>query len=196
MENKSSAYDDSHLLSLMNKGEKEGFDAIFHKYYRPLCCYAYQFVCLEDVEEVVQDVLLGIWENHEKLFIRTSLHTYLFRAVRLRCLTRIEQNTAIRRRETHYWKQYMENTTVNPDEFQTEELIKRINEAINQLPEKFRQAFVMHRFQDYSYKEIAETLGVSPKTIDYRIQQALKLLQKDLKQYYPFLLLLYQIHRS
>ena len=49
-------------------------------------------------------------------------------------------------------------------------------------------AFVMHRFRDMSYKEIAGTLGVSPKTIDYRIQQALKQLRVDLKDYLPLLL--------
>ena len=47
----------------------------------------------------------------------------------------------------------------------------------------------MHRFKNMSYKEIAEILGVSPKTIDYRIQQALKQLRIELKDYLPFLLL-------
>ena len=46
----------------------------------------------------------------------------------------------------------------------------------------------MHRFRDMSYKEIAETLGVSPKAVDYRIQQALKQLRIDLKDYLPLLL--------
>ena len=68
-----------------------------------------------------------------------------------------------------------------------EELTKRIEEAIAALPESYRESFV-HRFRDMSYKEIAETLGVSPKTIDYRIQQALKQLRTDLKDYLPLLL--------
>ena len=69
-----------------------------------------------------------------------------------------------------------------------EELAKRIEDAVAALPESYREAFVMHRFRDMSYKEIAETLGVSPKTIDYRIQQALKQLRVDLKDYLPLLL--------
>ena len=48
----------------------------------------------------------------------------------------------------------------------------------------------MHRFQNLSYKEAAELLNVSPKTVDYRIQQALKLLREDLKDYLPLTVLL------
>ena len=58
-----------------------------------------------------------------------------------------------------------------------EELTIRIQEAVETLPESYKEAFVMHRFKNMSYKEIAEILGVSPKTIDYRIQQALKQLR-------------------
>ena len=74
------------------------------------------------------------------------------------------------------------------DYYQMEELTKRIEEAIAALPESYRESFVMHRFRAMSYKEIAETLGVSPKTIDYRIQQALKQLRIELKDYLPLLL--------
>ena len=69
-----------------------------------------------------------------------------------------------------------------------EELTIRIQEAVETLPESYKEAFVMHRFKNMSYKEIAEILGVSPKTIDYRIQQALKQLRKELKDYLPLLL--------
>ena len=72
--------------------------------------------------------------------------------------------------------------------YQIEELAKRIEDAVAALPESYREAFVMHRFRDMSYKEIAETLGVSHKTIDFRIQQALKQLRVDLKDYLPLLL--------
>ncbi len=61
------------------------------------------------------------------------------------------------------------------DLYQVEELTQRIKDAIATLPESYRESFfVMHRFRDMSYKEIAEILGISPKTVDYRIQQALK----------------------
>lgn len=66
----------------------------------------------------------------------------------------------------------------------------QIHLAIEKLPENYREAFVLHRFKDKSYKEIASQLNVSTKTVDYRIQQALKLLREDLKDYFPLLLLI------
>ena len=82
----------------------------------------------------------------------------------------------------------MQEMLQDTDLYQVEELTQRIKDAIATLPESYREAFVMHRFRDMSYKEIAEILGVSPKTVDYRIQQALKQLRVDLKDYLPLLL--------
>lgn len=177
-------------MSLLQEGDKHAFSAIFHKYYKPLCDYAYQFVSFEDVEEIVQDIMLWFWQNHDTLFIRTSLHSYLYKAVHLRCLTRIEQNMAKQRMESRYKEKIGKIQYLLPEEYQTEELLNRIHQAIDRLPDKFREAFVMHRFEDCSYKEIAEKLNVSPKTVDYRIQQALKLLREDLREYFPMILLL------
>lgn len=76
------------------------------------------------------------------------------------------------------------------DYYQLEELQKVMKQAIEALPPSYREAFVMHRFQQMSYKEIADQLHVSTKTVDYRIQQALKQLRTDLKDYLPLLILL------
>ncbi len=75
------------------------------------------------------------------------------------------------------------------NDYQFEELVRNIGKAIESLPESYRTAFVMHRFQGKSYKEIAEVSHVSPKTIDYRIQQSLKILRIKLKDYLPVNLL-------
>lgn len=191
VEKTNSAIEDERLLALLREGDKEALSAIFHKYYKPLCAYAYQFVSLEDVEEIVQDLMLWLWQNRESLFIRSSLRSYLYRAIRLRCLTRIEQNVAKRRMESMYRERIKDNQVIQPEECQTEELLKRINEAVDRLPEKFKEAFVLHRFKDCSYKEIAQQLNISPKTVDYRIQQALKILKEDFKDYFPVLLLVF-----
>lgn len=178
------------LLSRLKGGDKEAFNVIFHKYYQPLCTYAYQFVVFEDVEEIVQDMLLWIWQNRDTLYIKASLSAYLYRAVHLRCLSCIAQSRAKQRRETRYWQHYAVNMETDSGDYQVADLLQRIHEAINRLPEKFREAFVKNRFENRSYNEIAQELNVSPKTIDYRIQQALKLLREDLRDYFPLLLLL------
>lgn len=176
---------DSELLSLLTSGNMEAFDTLFKKYYQPLCAYAHRYVGHEDLEEIVQDLFLWLWNNHDDLDIHTSLSSYLFRATHARCRNKIAQNEVKQRVETIYWKNYTGNDTI--EDYQIDELTNRIHEAINRLPESYREAFIMHRFNDKSYKEIAESLNVSTKTVDYRIQKALKQLREDLKDYLPLI---------
>lgn len=175
------------LLSAVQLGDLKAFDTLFRKYYPMLCAYGHRFVDLEDAEEIVEDSLLWIWENRDTLVIESSLNSYLFKMVYRRALNKLAHIDATQRADTRFYEE-MQEMLQDTDYYQVEELTKRIEEAVAALPESYREAFVMHRFRDMSYKEIAETLGVSPKTIDYRIQQALKQLRVDLKDYLPLLL--------
>ena len=179
--------DNDFLLSAVQRGDQKAFDTLFRRYYPMLCAYGQRFVELEDAEEIVEDSLLWIWENRETLVIESSLNSYLFKMVYRRALNKIAHIDATQRADTRFYEE-MQEMLQDTDYYQIEELTKRIEDAVAALPESYREAFVMHRFRDMSYKEIAETLGVSPKTIDYRIQQALKRLRTDLKDYLPLLL--------
>ncbi|WP_294556526.1 RNA polymerase sigma-70 factor [uncultured Bacteroides sp.] len=179
--------DNDFLLSAVQHGDLKAFDALFRRYYPILCAYGHRFVELEDAEEIVEDSLLWIWENRETLVIESSLNSYLFKMVYRRALNKLAHIDATQRADTRFYEE-MQEMLQDTDYYQVEELTRRIEEAVAALPESYREAFVMHRFRDMSYKEIAETLGVSPKTIDYRIQQALKQLRTDLKDYLPLLL--------
>lgn len=179
--------DNDFLLSAVQRGDQKAFDTLFRRYYPMLCAYGHRFVDLEDAEEIVEDSLLWIWENRETLVIESSLNSYLFKMVYRRALNKLAHIDATQRADTRFYEE-MQEMLQDTDYYQVEELTKRIEEAVAALPESYREAFVMHRFRDMSYKEIAETLGVSPKTIDYRIQQALKQLRVDLKDYLPLLL--------
>ena len=179
--------DNDFLLSAVQRGDQKAFDTLFRRYYPALCAYGHRFVDLEDAEEIVEDSLLWIWENRETLVIESSLNSYLFKMVYRRALNKLAHIDATQRADTRFYEE-MQEMLQDTDYYQIEELAKRIEDAVAALPESYREAFVMHRFRDMSYKEIAETLGVSPKTIDYRIQQALKQLRMDLKDYLPLLL--------
>ena len=179
--------DNDFLLSAVQRGDQKAFDTLFRRYYPMLCAYGHRFVELEDAEEIVEDSLLWIWENRETLVIESSINSYLFKMVYRRALNKLAHIDATQRADTRFYEE-MQEMLQDTDYYQIEELAKRIEDAVAALPESYREAFVMHRFRDMSYKEIAETLGVSPKTIDYRIQQALKQLRMDLKDYLPLLL--------
>lgn len=179
--------EEAFLLSALKQGERKVFDTLFRRYYPVLCAYCHRLVELEDAEEIVQDVMLWLWENREVLVIESSLSQYLFKMTYHRALNRITQKDVKCRADTCFYEE-MQEILQDIDFYQMEELTKRIQKAIAILPESYREAFVMHRFRDMSYKEIALLLNVSPKTVDYRIQQSLKQLRHDLKDYLPLLL--------
>ena len=177
---------DEVLFEEIQAGDVKAFDVLFMRYYPLLCAYAKQFVDFDDGQEIVQDVMVWFWENSSMQVIESSPKNYLFRAVKNRCLTLINRNE-LKQRIVDSMSVNMQSQYEDPDFYIVEELSRKIEEALQRLPDSYREAFVMHRFQHKTYKEIAEQVGVSSKTIDYRIQQALNILRKELKDYLPLL---------
>ena len=83
--------DDSTLIEQIQLGSKDAFKQMFIKFYSPLCEYASQYVSDEDAEELIQELMLFIWENRNSLFVEISLKSYLFMAVKHRCLNAIKR---------------------------------------------------------------------------------------------------------
>lgn len=185
--------DERFLLSAIQNGDLKAYGILFRRYYPMLCAYATRFVELKDAEEIVQDVMLWLWETRQTQTFETSLSQYLFRTVYHRAINQIVRHQSQLRADTLFYEN-MQEMLQDTDFYQLEELQKRIKEAVEALPPTYREAFVMHRFENKSYKDIAEILQVSSKTVDYRIQQALKQLRITLKDYLPLILLL--LHRD
>lgn len=178
---------DEFLFRELQRSDEKAFDVLFLRYYSPLCAYARQYVEYDDGEEIVQDVMVWLWENREMQVFDTSLKSYLFRAVRNRCLTLIGRNE-VKQRIVGAIYDNLQSQYEDPDFYVVEELSRKIEEALQMLPATYREAFEMNRFQNMTYQEIATRLDVSSKTVDYRIQQALKQLRVELKDYLPLLL--------
>jgi len=180
--------DDTELVSLLNEGNRKAFNGLFHKYYKPLVAYAYRLVELQDAEEIVQDLFVWIWEKRKQLQISSSLNNYMFKAVHLRCLSCIQSKQMKRRKESFFWQMQDIYAETPLDYFEVQELVAKIDDALQRLPKDYKDAFMMQRFHGMSYKEIAHEFSVSTKTVDYRIQKATKLLSKDLGDYFPLFL--------
>ena len=179
--------DDVVLLAAMRQNDRAAYNILFKKYYPTLCAYCYRLVRVEEIEDIVQEVMMWLWENRHTEIIKTALKPYLYRMVYNRALNHIHQNE-IKFRVEQFFQERIEDEFRRLDPVNLEEMTRRTNEAINRLPENYREVFVMHRLKDMSYKSIAEQLQISPKTVDYRIQQALKLLRIWLKDYLSFLM--------
>ena len=177
---------ENELLTAIRQGDWSAYRILFDRYYPVLCAYGNRFVTLEEAEEISQDTLLWVWENRESLTIERSLSHYLLSMTYHRSMNLILHNQARYKAEVRFLESVEEMLDDN-DTIQLHELQQQIKSALASLPDTYREAFMLHRFGNKSYKEIAELLQVSPKTVDYRIQQALKQLRILLKDYSPLL---------
>lgn len=174
-------------LNRLKAGDESVFDAVYKQYYRGLCAFASQYVAETETEEIVQEVMMWLWENRSMLIPEMSMKSLLFTMVKNKCLNNITHNQIKQQVHEKLYAKF-ENQFEDPDFYLEGELIALANKAIRELPEDYRKAFEMNRFGHLTYNEIAERTGVSPKTIAYRISQSLKILRTELKDYMPLLL--------
>jgi RNA polymerase sigma-70 factor (ECF subfamily) len=170
------------------------FEQVFRDYYDRLCNFANTF--LKDAfeaEEMVQHTFLTIWENRDCLVVHTSLKSYLYRAVHNNCLNRIK-HLKVRTNHSNLLKLQAEPEFDNASQhIISNELEQQISKAIDELPQQCRTAFMLSRFENLSYAEIAEQMNISAKTVDKHIVKALKHMRGHLKEYLPVVLLILAI---
>ena len=179
------------VIKALKTSDEKVFEAVYRHYFRSLCGFCSQYVSeQEEMEEIVQDTLVWLWENRSCLVEELTLKTLLFTIVKNKALNRIS-HFEVRRRVYQIISEKYEEEFSNPDFYLENELFQLYEEALAKLPKEFREAYEMNRKQCLTHKEIASKLGVSPQTVNYRIGQALKLLRVALKDYLPLFVLFY-----
>ncbi len=177
--------------TLPAKGDKKAFDKLFIALYPRLTAYAGLFLEREAAEDVVQELFAYLWENSEKLTIHTSTEAYLFKAVYQRCLNQIKH----RKVKDAYHRQIEERlSALEQQAFDTDanESVRKLfmsdlkhdmRQAIDELPERCREVFMLSYIYQLKNKEIAEVLDISVNTVENHIAGALKALRTKLKKY-------------
>jgi RNA polymerase sigma-70 factor, ECF subfamily len=172
------------VLKNIQHGDIKEFERLFRELYSPLCFYAIKIIHDKDkAEEVVQDIFYIIWKNRESLDIKVSFKSYLYKAVQNSCLQVIEHQLV----EDKY-RQYLKNeeTEFELDPLQAmelEEMNQRIEQTMDLLPERCRLIFRMNRYDGLKYREIAEELKISIKTVEADMGKALQIFRQNLKMY-------------
>lgn len=166
-------------------------DRLYLDHYPSLYQYAYTFVNDRIIaEEMVQQVFFKLIEKTEPVIIHTSVKSYLYRSVNNECLNYIKHQKVKRGFYTisiHVMKQADDSPLVK---LQLKELEEQLRIVINELPEQCRTVFQLSRFDGLKYKEIADQLGLSVRTVETQIRRALKKLRVQLADYLPLLMLI------
>lgn len=155
-------------------------------HYGELCRFAVTFTNDgNDAEEVVQKVFIRIWENRNKIICPDNYNAFLYKSVYNACLNSYRNNTTRKKHQLDYFLELKLHEETSVD--YSEEIRTQLNHAISNLPEKCKQIFVLNKIEGLTQKEIADYLGISVKTVENQIANAISKLRVELK---PFLHLL------
>ncbi|MCK5730668.1 MAG: RNA polymerase sigma-70 factor [Draconibacterium sp.] len=183
---------DKHLFEKINISNEKAFEKLFHKYYGHLCLFASRILQNDNsAEEIVQDFFVKLWEKRNKLTIETSVKSYLFSSVKNLCLNHI-QHKKIKLRYAQTILSEISNNQTEDDCFTEINLADKIEKSIQSLPTKRREIFKLSRENGLKYREIAEKLNISIKTVEKQMGLAIRTLREKLKDYSTiFILFIY-----
>ncbi len=172
------------FLNKLKQGDKEAFSLLFTTYYKDLVLFGGNYLPNQVIcEDIVQSVFLKLWRDRMVLTIDTSIKSYLLKAVRNSCLDEIRHRNVVYEHESHM----LSNTFL--DDLDTENYIlysdlqEHLNKALLEMPPAYREAFELNRFEGLKYREIAQRLNVSERTVEVRISKAIELLKKHMKEF-------------
>jgi RNA polymerase sigma-70 factor (family 1) len=173
------------ICESIRNGDQKAFELVFKKFYGNLCAYANQILYDQDMaEEIVQELFFQVWQKREALMVEVSLKSYLYRAVHNSCLNHIKHNK-IKIAYQQYAKDQNSNITFGQQEaMEAEEFLGVVRKAIAKLPPGRKKIFMMIRYEQRRYKEVAELLGISVKTIENQMGKAMQFLRTELKSYF------------
>ena len=174
------------LVKQVSNGDRKAYAALFHEFYTPLLLYSIKFTKNRDAsEDIVQDFFCRLWEDRKRLVNDKSFHAYIYSSVRNRSLNYL--------RDTHsvsiegFEKQSDEDFL---REMMEEEVYRELYAAIQKLPERCRQIFLL-KLDGEENQKIADMLQISEETVRSQLRRGKELLQNNVISFYVLGLICY-----
>jgi RNA polymerase sigma-70 factor (ECF subfamily) len=167
---------------------KEAFEILFRNEFKGLCFFAMKYVKdYETSREIVQDSFIRLWEKRDVIDTSKSVKSYLTTSIHNKCLNHLRDNRKFDNNLLQI-EQLSEVSDGKTSDFLVEkELRKSIETAIDELPEKCREVFLLSRNENLKYHEIAVQLGISVKTVETQMSKALQHLRLRLSGFMSLL---------
>lgn len=180
-----------HTIDAIIKGNERAFELVFRNYYNKLFNYARHYVIDREIaHEMVQETFMKLWENRSGLDPDSNLTSLLYRITRNNSLNYLKHlciqkkyAESVRKNLIAYQLNYEALKDETSEQIIYSELQDKVNKAIEQLPPKCREIFVLSRSREFKYKEIANQLNISLKTVENQIAEALRRIRVYLHEY-------------
>ncbi|SDL91596.1 RNA polymerase sigma factor [Kriegella aquimaris] len=168
------------LINGLKKGDENAYAYLVEKYHHNLCVYANSLIRDDLIaEDIVQNVLVRTWEKRSKLKPDFSIKNYLYKSVHNEFVDQYRKSKAVMALEKKYIAA-LELVIDEKNESQLQKMMALVTEAIEDLPPKCRQIFLLSKKEGLTNIEIAEHLDISKKTIEAQLTKAFRFLRKRL----------------
>jgi len=175
--------DDAALTQALMDGNARAFEEIYERYWLPLFTTAQRKIgSREAAEELVQDLFTSLWHKRAESHIAKLPH-YLHTALKYRIIDYLRVRTTHAGYLSYYQARPSTSDHSTEESVAADDLSVALAESITHLPESTREVFRLSRLEHQSIPEIADQLHLSPKTVEYHLTRALKLLRVRLKDF-------------
>jgi len=172
------------MVSKIAKGDQKAFEELYCLYYKQLCQFAFLILRSKELsEEAVSDVFFNVWINREQLTAVRNIRSYLYSAVRNQAINYLRAKNIHPQDDINVYELEMESPEPLADNVMEHEQFRELlQQAFDELPERCRMIARMHYNDQLLYKEIAEILNVSRKTVEAQIAIAIRKIKETLKK--------------
>lgn len=171
------------FINLLKRGDEEAFSQLVNTNSRRLFAYA---VSLSGdyslAKDIVQDVFLKTYEHRKKLNPDYSIESFLYRSTYNQFINTYHKNESLLKLHDDYVK-YLNQSIEGNNYNDFDKMINIINEAIEKLPKKCKEIFLLSKKEGYTNMEISEILNISIKTVESQITIAFKKIKKQTDSY-------------
>jgi RNA polymerase sigma-70 factor, ECF subfamily len=163
---------------------------LFNDHFIDLCRFAVSYVKQDEVaKEIVQDAFVSLWEKRNSIDLSKPVKSYLSSTVRNKCLNHLRDNKKFSSDLLALEKLSEDAGYDQPDKLIEKEMTEKIAAGIAELPEKCREIFVLNRYENLRYQQIADKLQISVKTVETQMSKALQHMRIRLAEYLPLILI-------
>jgi len=177
--------------------DEASFEMLFKSNFKGLCWFAVKYVKdLDTAKEIVQDAFISLWEKRESIDMSKPVKSYLTTTIYNRSLNYLRDNKKFNKDLLGFENIYPDSAFHQTDKLIEDEISKKIKDAIEELPEKCREVFMLSRYENLKYQQIADKLAISVKTVEAQMSKALQHMRTRLADYISLMILFYYLFKN
>jgi len=167
-------------ISNLREGSETAFESLFNRYGQKIYRFSLAYLKSDtEAEEIVQNVFLKLWENKERLRNETSFQSYLFTIAYNEIRKRFNKKALEDRFKTEIVDWLAEDMPELESKYEFELIVNKLEQLINQMPERRREIFIKRKKEGQAVKDIATEMNISPKTVENQITEAMNFLRTE-----------------